>query len=77
MLLPVAESMKPKAEWIANGAAATITHEGQSITIPALYLEDLADDLSRMAYHGYIPHHTAPTGSDYGRKAKDVEDDNE
>ena len=69
--------MKPKAEWIANGAAATITHEGQSITIPALYLEDLADDLSRMAYHGYIPHHTAPTGSDYGRKAKEDADDHD
>ena len=69
--------MKPKAEWIANVAAATITHEGQSITIPALYLEDLADDLSRMAYHGYIKHQTAAPGSDYGRKAKDVEDDNE
>ncbi len=69
--------MKPKAEWIANGAAATITHEGQSITIPALYLEDLADDLSRMAYHGYIKHQTAAPGSDYGRKAKDADSDDE
>lgn len=69
--------MKPKAEWIANGAAATITHEGQSITIPALYLEDLADDLSRMAYHGHIKHQTAAPGSDYGRKAKEDADDHD
>jgi len=69
--------MKPKAEWIAGGSAATIAHDGQIITIEAVYLEDLADDLSRMAYHGYIPHRTAEPGSDYGRKAKDVEDDHE
>lgn len=77
--------MKPvqiSAEWFDMGRYVGIgtKHEDgtiEAIRIPAEQLEDLADNLVRMAYHGFIKHNTAPTGSDYGRKAKDVEDDHE
>lgn len=73
----MAESMRPKAEWIKDGSAVVISTGDASVTVPSDQLEDLTDTLSRMAYHGYIKHEKAPTGSDYGRKAKDVEDDHE
>ena len=77
--------MKPAkiyAEWFDMGRYVGIVakrEDGttQSIQIPAEQLEDLADKLARMAYHGFIKHQTAAPGSDYGRKAKDVEDDHE
>lgn len=47
------------------------------IRFPSAHLEDLIDTLNRMAYHGYIPHRTADTGSDYGRKAKDADSDDQ
>lgn len=77
--------MKPvqiSTEWLDMGRYVGIgtKHEDgttEAIRIPAEQLEDLADKLARMAYHGFIKHHTAAPGSDYGRKAKDDVDDHE
>lgn len=67
--------MTVRAEWTNDGGHVRIMvksaggeYNTATLDIPTSSLDNLAQTLTRMADHGYMPHTHAEPGTDYGRK---------